>query len=584
MSDFTFLTVEQIFGENRLEIFKDRKNIKAEVTDFAQENNVLYSIDSLNQSNGYYWTKSIYNIPDMGIAVNEFGQDGNVYFKSEVIGARLVIPFLSLLDIPINDKFVINKTWNDFLEVEYGYYPQKSISRNLCMILDSEYHKNKLRETGNKYTDPINNKILYPEYELNGHRYIRVDRNHWIEVQPIKWLVDEKNKIMVTKKIQFSGVPFEESGIYEGDFENTTIKKFIDNVFAKEILQGVTLTKTQPKENKYGFTFDEVSEEDIIKGTIDSNVPVFLHGKPGEGKSSRIKQIDPNCEILSLGTLTPELLVGMGIKNNDTKVVEYAPPPWYTRLVEKCEKEPDKIHILFLDELNNASPNMQKYAFSIALDRKVNDRFELPKNVRIAAAGNEVEDSLSAYDISQPLYDRFAHVNIKTTPEQWLNWASLNNIHPSIYAFIAYGGERVLRTEVNPDKQTPTADPRKWEMASKMLYSTKNPQMLRGLIGEDLTQEFISFCMQPVITVEEVINGNYDINDYKNLNVSESYATVVSLSQVSEEHVEIIKDFIANLGPEFVNTFYSIWAHGDKERLEKVAELQMTSSIKKGVR
>ena len=90
--------------------------------------------------------------------------------------------------------------------------------------------------------------------------------------------------------------------------------------------------------------------------------------------------------------------------------------------------------------------------------------------------------------------------------------------------------------------------------------------------------------MQPVITVEEVINGNYDINDYKNLNVSESYATVVSLSQVSEEHVEIIRDFIENLGPEFVNTFYSIWAHGDKERLEKVAELQMTSSIKKGVK
>lgn len=52
MSDFTFLTEEQIFGENKLEIFKDGKNIKAEVTDFAQENNVLYSTDSLNQSNG----------------------------------------------------------------------------------------------------------------------------------------------------------------------------------------------------------------------------------------------------------------------------------------------------------------------------------------------------------------------------------------------------------------------------------------------------------------------------------------------------------------------------------------------------
>ena len=581
MSDFTFLTEEQIFGENRLEIFKDDANITAKMTDFANLLSIFRYIDSDNQSTKPYWTKSGYVHNDEAvIIVDGDGEIGATLpnFNSE--GVRLVLPLSSMTDIYGNNKKKINES--GFIEVEYGYYPQKVVLRDIEEKLEFAYKNNKLKTTGNKYTNPVNNKIQYPEYELDGHRYIT--HSKWIEVQPIKWLVDEKNKVMVTEKLLFVGIPFEVSGVYKGDFENTTIKKFIDNVFAKEIFQEVTLTKIKPKENQYGFTFEEVSEEDIIKGAIDSNVPVFLHGKPGEGKSSRIKQIDPNCEVLSLGTLTPELLVGMGIKNNDTKVVEYAPPPWYTRLVEKCEKEPNKIHILFLDELNNASPNMQKYAFSIALDRKVNDRFELPKNVRITAAGNEVEDSLSAYDISQPLYDRFAHVNIKTTPEQWLNWASLNNIHPSIYAFIAYGGERVLRTEVNPDKQTPTADPRKWEMASKMLYSTKNPQMLRGLIGEELTQEFISFCMQPVITVEEVINGDYDINDYKNLNVSESYATVVSLSQVSEEHVEIIKDFIANLGPEFVNTFYSIWAHGDKERLEKVAELQMTSNVKKGVR
>ena len=582
MSDFTFLTEEQVFGENKLEIFKDDANITAKMTDFANLFDISSDFD--NELNKSYWTKS--SCYAKGVHIVSFAGSQSATIPSfNDTGARLVLPLSSISDAYRNTEKIINKS--GFIEVEYGYYPQDYLDDDEQMILDSYYKKNKLKLTGNKYTDPSNNIIQYSEYELDGHRYIRYtnyiqNKIVWLKVQPIKWLVDEKNKVMVTEKLLFAGVPFEKSGVYKGDFENTTIKKFIDNVFAKEILQEVTLTKIKPKENQYGFTFDEVSEEDIIKGAIDSNVAVFLHGKPGEGKSSRIKQIDPNCEVLSLGTLTPELLVGMGIKNNDTKVVEYAPPPWYTRLVEKCEKESDKIHILFLDELNNASPNMQKYAFSIALDRKVNDRFELPKNVRIAAAGNEVEDSLSAYDISQPLYDRFAHVNIETTPEQWLTWASLNNIHPSIYAFIAYGGERVLRTEVNPDKQTPTADPRKWEMASKMLYSTKNPQMLRGLIGEDLTQEFISFCMQPVITVEEVINGDYDMNDYKNLNVSESYATVVSLSQVSEEHVEIIKDFIANLGPEFVNTFYSIWSHGDKERLEKVAELQMTSSIKKG--
>ena len=309
MSDFTFLTEEQIFGENRLEIFKDGANVKAKATDFISYKGICSE----------YWTKSRGAYDRAVITVDRRAEKRISTSQFSIRSARLVLPLYSMPYIYRINRIKINES--GFKEVEYGYYPQKFVSADLNMELSAAYHQGKLKQTGNEYTDPFDCDRKFKEYNLNEHRYLYYDgyeRDGWIEVQPIKWLVDEKNKLMVTEKLLFDCV-FKESGIYEGDFENTTIKKFIDNVFAKEIFQEVTLTKTKPEENQYGFTFDEVSEEDIIKGAINSNVPVFLHGKPGEGKSSRIKQIDPNCEVLSLGTLTPELLVGMGIKNSSNE-------------------------------------------------------------------------------------------------------------------------------------------------------------------------------------------------------------------------------------------------------------------------
>ena len=37
-------------------------------------------------------------------------------------------------------------------------------------------------------------------------------------------------------------------------------------------------TEQVRKQNPYGFNFDKVSEEDIIRGAVESNVSVFLHG------------------------------------------------------------------------------------------------------------------------------------------------------------------------------------------------------------------------------------------------------------------------------------------------------------------
>ena len=267
-----------------------------------------------------------------------------------------------------------------------------------------------------------------------------------------------------------------------------------------------------------------------------------------------------------------DMLIGKSYVDTDGETKQ-AMPDWLRSLLRKCEEEPDRIHILFLDELTNALPSIQARVFNLVLEKKLEYFGKLPDNVRIVAAGNEMQDSLAANPLAEPLFGRFAHVYIKTTAETWLKWARENNIHPSIYAFISYKGDVALRSEYNGEK--PNADPRSWEMASKMLYATGRPEMLRALIGEDLTREFVAFCRQRVITVEDVINGNYREEEIQGLNTAQRYATVVEISKVDEENIEVVREFAKSLGGEYRALFDNIWTKDNEERLEIIAELKL---------
>ncbi|UKI26801.1 MAG: hypothetical protein L6V91_08720 [Bacilli bacterium] len=321
--------------------------------------------------------------------------------------------------------------------------------------------------------------------------------------------------------------------------------------------------------------FERVSEEDIIKAAIESGVAVFLHGPSSEGKSARVKQIDHDCEIIYLRNATPESLNGKSVYNGSTGKMIDIKPSWLKKIEEKCEKEPDRLHVVFFDEITNALPSIQGIAFNIVLDREVNGIWKLPDNARIVAAGNDMKDSLAANQLAEPLFNRFAHVYIKTTTSSWLKWASENNIHPAIYAYIAFKGEKALRSEYNGEK--PNADPRKWEMASKMLYKAGNPKMLRSLVGEDITKEFVAFCNQKVITLEDVLDDNYTEIDIQALNTAEKYATTIGLIQVDEDNLVKVRSFIlSELGEEYCSLFDLQWCHGDERRLELIAEAKLT--------
>lgn len=544
--ELTLLSEEEVWGVNggrQLDVLK-KYGTKSAITDLVVltggycEDRCTYMApddSSLKGRTGWVYTRT----PSSNGNIFAVYEDGSrTYdYRFERTGAVRPALLSSVIFSQISSDRV--RGYNGTEEVEFGEYPQYAPDSDMQRRLENEYQRGALRTTGRDYTfdktrydeiDRYFQPVRYEEYGYNGKRYIRVkanpDYSHirefelsngeyyqngdyvWVEVSPVKWLIDDRTGILISKRGLVSGIRFHtRNRSYNGDFSTTDMKEYLDKYMLHDLTQTAKLTRVEDmtaeekvqfeeerkqaekRRNPFGLKFGEVSEEEIIKGAIESGVAVFLHGPSSEGKSARVKQIDPTCEIIYLRNATPESLNGKSVYNQATGEMIDVKPSWLKKLEEKCEKEPDRFHVVFLDEITNALPSIQGIAFNIVLDREVNGIWKLPENARIVAAGNDMKDSLAANQLAEPLFNRFAHVYIKTTTESWLKWASEHNIHPAIYSYIAYKKGETLRSKYDGEK--PNADPRKWEMASKMLYATGSPEMLRALVGEDITREFV---------------------------------------------------------------------------------------------
>ena len=578
----------------------------AKVTDYTLINEAICSDDG--EFHGEYWTKDSHSSGGAVYCTPNWDEATVTYATEEWIGVRPILEGASISNF--------TKDEDDAHVTFYLEYPQDAAPGLLQQELEAAYIANILKSEELPINDTLTAEIsINPNhivYYYKGKKYVRevvklettlpngetYEKGEivWIEIKPIKWVRLDNNRLL-SDKILFTGVKFDVNNSYNGDFSKTLMHKYLNEYFLEDIkhfsnveTKDKSISKLPEKVNPYNFNFDKVSEEEIIKGALLSDIPVFLHGASGDGKSQRVKQFDEDATIIYLRNSSMESFNGKSVYNSNTGEMIDVMPSWLKKVYEKCEKEPDKLHIVFFDEINNASNVIQGMAFNVVLNKEVNGIWKLPENARIVAAGNEMKDSLSAEELSEPLFNRFAHVYINTTAESWLKWASTPNesyerldntkviseykIHPSIYAYISYKSlmkKPVLRTKYNG--VTPNADPRKWEMASKVLYATGKPDMLRSLVGKELANDFMEFTKKEVITVEDVINHNYDIDSINEMNISEKYNLAVGLSVVDKENLEIVRDFVYNVGKEIGATFDTLWAHGNEDRLEYLLEI-----------
>ena len=404
----TLLSEGQIWGnsnESQLEVIR-KYGTKAAITDLCVLTGSYlwedtdYNIDedrSLTGRTSWFWTRSSDDDNDVR-AVYEHG-DRSLMYRYKRRGAVRPVLQSPVIFSQISTNRV--RGYNGTEEVEYGEYPQNAADSRMQNILESEYNRG-MNKTGRSYTfdsvkyddyDTGFKPVTYEEYEYQGKEYIRIRANSdfdgnkfklsngveyrngdyvWVEVSPVKWLIDDRTGILISKKGLVSGIRFLDKNLdYTGDFDRTEMKEYLDRYMLRDLTQTVTFTRVQnmtPEEkerfeekqkqagrrNSYGLKFGQVSEEEIIRGATESGVAVFLHGPSSEGKSARVKQIDPTCEIIYLRNATPERLNGKSVYNSETGEMIDVKPSWLKKLEEKCEKEPDRFHIVFLDEITNA--------------------------------------------------------------------------------------------------------------------------------------------------------------------------------------------------------------------------------------
>ena len=576
----------------------------------------------VTEQGAFYWLRDrkATGIPPSVYYIDDLAAPGIPKAKGCDYSRYCIRPTVSLKDI--EGYTTILDGGSDYMEIEYGEFPQTIEVGAQARMLESLFNIGGLNKTGKLYTindqqknADMDNRPFTPrsltEYELSGSRYIRVqskslnlaplsdsslpkaDAYYWVRVEPIRWIVDKFSNTCISKRAIMAGIPFNHTSGYTGYFNDSDIMKYFDFYFTDEIKplapkkKAKAKAKAEPKKNltPYGFSYAACSEDDLIRGAILSDVSVFLHGRSSDGKSARVKAIDPDCEIIYLRNSTPESLNGKSAYNSNTGEMIDIPPTWYKRVMERCEKHPERIHIVFLDEITNALHSIQGMAFNIVLNKEVNGIWRLPDNVRIVAAGNDLEDSMAANTLVEPLFNRFAHVYIKTNAKSWLKWAMedstpsyleyekdskpLPKIHPAVIAYIQSRGDSALRTPFTGER--PNADPRKWELASRILFKTGKPNMIKSLVGNDITKDFIAFCKENPLSISDVINGKYNIDVIRKYDLAKKSMIVVGLALCDEAYFHQVRAFVKRLEPELVSYFDSLWLQNNPDGVDILA-------------
>ena len=524
-----FLLPEQIFGRG-LSIL-ETTGLAAPATDLA----LLTAADDGFLTDG----QGINYYLGGGSCVNRFGREDNC----PVCAVR---PALQLEE---GEKSLLTRKQVDgtVVTVEYGRYPYAILDGSLRDLAERELGRNALNSTGR--TVNIGGKP-HPVYRLGAKEIVCVDYDQdsvsgytrlsdgtvvgigeqvFLEMRPVRWLYDEPNGMLLSCMALFAGMSREEAEAY----------------LAEDFLKELAPAEEEASDAPTGFVQREHDELSLIRAYVEANIPVFLHGLSGDGKSDRVRQIDPQVLDIELVNETPETINGRAVYNEAKDEIVDIKPVWLLKLEKLCED--GKLHILFFDELTNATKQTQSVIFKIVLERFVNNRWPLPPNARIVAAGNDRSESSAAHDLAEPLFGRFAHIYIRTTVENWMPWAVEHKLNPYVMEFLA-NNDLYLRTPYTGTEGH--ADPRRWEMVSKVLdHSGNDFNLIAPIVGHETADAFIRFfkAQRDLDTL-----GEYTDAEISKLSVARRYQLAQQCLYLSTSRPDEAYTLATRLGAEYL--------------------------------
>jgi len=282
--------------------------------------------------------------------------------------------------------------------------------------------------------------------------------------------------------------------------------------------------------------------KNALRIAMQKKRPIFLWGPPGIGKSDVIAQITnslPNSHLIDirLSLWEPTDIKGIPyFDSNISKMVRGSPSELPD---EEFASQYDNI-VVFFDEMNSAAPAVQAAAYQLILNRRVG-QYKLPDNVIIVAAGNREADKGVTYRMPAPLANRFVHLEMAVSFDDWFEWAVNNNIQPDVVGYLQFAKQDLY----NFDPKSPSrsfATPRSWSFVSELiedgLDENTTADLVAGAVGEGLAVKFMAHrkVAADMPNPSEVLLGK--VKELKTKEVSAMYSLIVSLCYELKEAVD----------------------------------------------
>ena len=262
--------------------------------------------------------------------------------------------------------------------------------------------------------------------------------------------------------------------------------------------------------------------------------PVFLWGAPGIGKSDIVKQITHSFSNSHLIDIRLSLWEPTDIKGipyfdaNEGKMVWGAP----SELPDAAMAAKYDTIVLFLDEMNSAAPSVQAAAYQLILNRKVGT-YKLPDNVIIIAAGNRDADKGVTYRMPAPLANRFVHLELAVSFDDWFQWAVDNNQHTDVIGYLTFAKNDLYDFDPKSSSRS-FATPRSWSFVSELIEDdddddSTTTDLVAGAVGEGLAVKFMAHrkVSAKMPNPTDILSGK--VKELKTKEISAMYSLTVSL-------------------------------------------------------
>ncbi len=302
------------------------------------------------------------------------------------------------------------------------------------------------------------------------------------------------------------------------------------------------------------YNIIKTSAETLINNPELANAlpAIMLRGAPGVGKSTIVKSVANELGIgfIDVRLAQMERVDFAGLPSVREGMTEWNVPSFWPRDMKSKG-------IILLDEITSAPSDCQVAAYSVVLDRRIpNSNYVLPDGWLIVAAGNRTCDRAVVKTMSSALANRFVHFEVEANAEDWVKWATFNEINPAIIGFINYKPSLLIKMEgQNLEQGWPS--PRSWERVSNCIkLFNGNTELLRkvvyGLIGNGVGLEFMEFfkMSSEFDTILEVMLNDsveFTLPDRADKRYAIASAVIYHLWNGTEEEIE-----------KRVNGFYKI--------------------------